>query len=334
LTYATYERLGGLKGAIASRAEEVLSQQEPEVQEALKSVLFALVQVSHNEHGAETLTGRACPLASFVDDGPQRRLIDAFLDPRARLLVGDEASGVPVVRLAHEALLTEWERARDVLREDGLLLQIRRMTEERYARWTESRSRNGLLAGDDLSDAERLVRAHANELPPEIVDYIRRSASHARAIRHQAFLMATSVAVVMTMMAAGAGWMWLRSDTEVLHLRFVDNDSDGLQAIQDRRYDLAIATFQSNVQIGHQLIDRASQEPELQLNLAKAHADLGLALYSRGRGNDHKLAHGEFVQAKAMVDKLTAAQAGGPRIQAECAQIESRLLGFLKKSNS
>src|SRR5262249_54976133 len=49
LTFAAYEQLGGLEGALARRAEEVLASLQPPVQAALPALLRALVTVGHGE---------------------------------------------------------------------------------------------------------------------------------------------------------------------------------------------------------------------------------------------------------------------------------------------
>jgi len=187
LTWATYVGLGGLKGAIAARAEAILSAQPPEAQGALRQVLFSLVQVTRGESGGETLAARRTPLTAFEEDTPARNLVDAFLDPHARLLFAEQGDGAPVVRVAHEALLTEWSRARDLIAEDAIFLRIRRATEEHHARWRSiGESDDGLLSGIDLDDGRRLAGGYGNGLPPELIDYVNRSSGHDQRRRRRA----------------------------------------------------------------------------------------------------------------------------------------------------
>ena len=119
-------------------------------------------------------------MAQFPPGSAPRRLIEAFVDPSARLLITGEVDGEPVARLAHEALLTEWGRAREVLGENRLYLGLRRQTEERYLRWREKPVGTRLLSGDDLADGERLLRARALPLPDGVSEFVARSARRSR----------------------------------------------------------------------------------------------------------------------------------------------------------
>ena len=234
LTYASYTELGGLKGAIATRARAVVDAQPPEVRDALRQVLFALVQVSVTGTGIERQVARSAPLADFPEGTPKRRLIDALLDPAARLLVADDSSGTATVRLAHEALLTEWQAARDELEKSSAALRIRRTLEERYARWQKLKTASdgsgsgdgaarrslfdvirerfgrerGLLTDLDLNDGRYLLREHREELPTPLVAYIEFSSEREHARRQLAIRMVSAVALGMGILA---GWAYLEA---------------------------------------------------------------------------------------------------------------------------
>ena len=105
LTFAAYEELGGLEGAIGRRAEEVSPDQPEAVRNELVALLRALVTVSGG-----TPTSRPAPLGQFPQGAPLRVLVDAFLDAKARLPVTEGEPGPAQLRLAHEALLTHWLR--------------------------------------------------------------------------------------------------------------------------------------------------------------------------------------------------------------------------------
>lgn len=231
LTYNSYNKLGGLKGAIATRADTVIAQLPDQDRQALRQVLFLLVQMSVTDGQAERPVARRAPMEMFPPDTPKRRLVDALLGQNARLLVADAVDGAPAsVRLAHEALISEWRTARDYLALYADALRIRRSVEERYARWRMldkqrgdrpglaavprvprwllHRARNnrasGFLVDIDLAEARRLVRDYRDELAPALVDFIEQSTLIDRRRRRRTLRVISSIAAAMTTLAIAA----------------------------------------------------------------------------------------------------------------------------------
>jgi hypothetical protein len=171
LTFAAYQELGGLEGAIGRRAEEVFKARPAAVQKELVPLLRALVTM----RGA-TATARAAPLSLFVVGSPRRTLVDAFLDPEARLLVSDSDGGGAQLRLAHEALLTSWPRARDQIAADTRDLELRGRLEEEAKQWrlATRREKKGRVrpAGLPLKEARALIVRWGSELPTEIREFV------------------------------------------------------------------------------------------------------------------------------------------------------------------
>lgn len=228
LTFATYEKLGRLEGAIATKAEAVLDNCAIEDRQSLGSVLFSLVQMSASDGAIERAISRRVPLSTFPVGTSQRRLVDALLSPQARLLVSDAepGGGKPTVRVAHEALITRWAKARDFVQGNAEALKIRRRIEERYALWRGSqdapndkshasiplrtrlatwRSRfgheKGLLTEIDLADGQRLLREHRSDTEPHLLAFIERSATEDKRIHSRSVRVLASVAGVVTVLA-------------------------------------------------------------------------------------------------------------------------------------
>ena len=246
LSFATYERLGRLEGAIATRADAVLASCAPEDRQALGSVLFALVQMGTTDGAVDRAISRRVPLSAFPPGTAQRRLVEALLHSDARLLVSDaEAGGAPTVRVAHEALITRWARARDFVQDNAEALKIRRRIEERYALWrglketgrdAASKSKSdatlrarfadwraragrepGLLSELDLIDGQRLLREHRPDTEPDLVDYIDRSQAADRRIRSRAvrvLALVAGVVTVLALLASGAGLIAMQKQRE------------------------------------------------------------------------------------------------------------------------
>ena len=130
LTYSSYSKLGGLEGAIAKRADEVVDG-IPSAVPALPSVLRALATMSMTNENVPV--SRPAYLATFGSEGPARQLVDALID--ARLLIADQADTAPVVRLAHEALIGRWQRAKEQLVADRRDLETRALIEDQFRRY-------------------------------------------------------------------------------------------------------------------------------------------------------------------------------------------------------
>jgi tetratricopeptide (TPR) repeat protein len=177
LTFAAYRELDGLEGALGRRAREVFGDQPEEVQAALPRLLRALVTVGQGPRAV--IAARPCPLDNFPADGPERQLIAAFLAPEARLLVADEGEthgGGPRVRVAHEALLTHWDRARDWISERPADLQLEERLEAEATRWAAASEidKPSLLRphGLPLVEAEDLLARHRDELSDSAIAFV------------------------------------------------------------------------------------------------------------------------------------------------------------------
>ncbi len=174
LTFQAYKKLGGMKGAISVRAEDVFRGLPDEVKATFPGILRALVTVKPGKN-AEPIA-RTVPLKNFPEGSPQRLLTDAFLDPKARLLVAEDTQ----VRVTHEALLKTWKRASEQIERDRTDLLIRARLERQAAEWREESDEYGtgmLLRGLPLSEARDLMeRRHTDlDLKKTTIRYIKQS---------------------------------------------------------------------------------------------------------------------------------------------------------------
>jgi formylglycine-generating enzyme required for sulfatase activity len=214
VAFTAYNDLGGLEGAIGRRAEEVFRDQPDTVRNELVALLRALVTVTGG-----TATSRSAPLAQFPEGSPGRALVDAFLDPTARLLVVDGA----LLRLAHEALLTHWPRARDQVAADSRDLELRGRLEEEAARWRaaalgDKRGRV-LPAGLRLDEGRALCTRWGDALPAEVTAFVTASRRAARRNRRRRIASVAGVVagvivvlpVIAALVWAGAVWWGVRA---------------------------------------------------------------------------------------------------------------------------
>lgn len=125
LTLAHYRAVGGLAGAIAQTAEDVVAELPPDRLAVARRVLLSLVQV----RGALATTR---PLGLREMGGPgEADVVAALVD--ARLLTADHDH----VRIAHDALLTAWPRLAAWIEDDREALRIHGRLAEAARHWDE-----------------------------------------------------------------------------------------------------------------------------------------------------------------------------------------------------
>lgn len=172
LTWEGYRALGGLEGAIGSRAEAVFQSLSVEAQSALPKVVRALVTVVAPEEDARP-TAQWAAMDRFPERSPARALVDAMLAREARLLVADESDRV---RVAHEAVLSHWKRAAAQIRADTADLKVRARLQAQTKRWAAAAANDQpsllLAPGLPLSEAEDLLARRPDELDGTLVSYI------------------------------------------------------------------------------------------------------------------------------------------------------------------
>ena len=157
LTHAEYDAIGGVKGAIASRASEVATggRTEEQVAEAILHLVNLTDETPHKR------------LARAADVPPQHReILDDLVD--ARLVVINEVNDQQVYAPAHESLFSAWPPLAELIerRRDDLVLRGR--LERRAADWRDGGgTQSGLLSGLELDQArDWRQRNTATSRPP------------------------------------------------------------------------------------------------------------------------------------------------------------------------
>jgi WD40 repeat protein/DNA-binding SARP family transcriptional activator len=136
LDLAGYRQLGGVGGAIATRAERLYSSLDDTERVTVRRLFERLVILSADGEPARRRTGR--PALGDLGAG---RVVDTVIDrwAHARLLTldRDPRSRVPTVEIAHEALLREWPRLRHWIEEDREAINALDRLREAAATWED-----------------------------------------------------------------------------------------------------------------------------------------------------------------------------------------------------
>ncbi|NGZ11578.1 MAG: DUF4062 domain-containing protein [Nitrospira sp. LK70] len=150
-TVEAYKAIGGVVGAISTKANEVLSGSEEEVRGAFDRVFAELV---HVERERPPTRSRAA-VSAFSADPNAVQLIEALAGQGCRVLVTSGSGQEAIVEVAHERLFTAWPKLKGWIDESGADLRLIDYEEEAARRWHET--------GCHLEELWRKERAEAVE---------------------------------------------------------------------------------------------------------------------------------------------------------------------------
>jgi len=157
LTQQAYQEIGGVKGALAKHAESTYASLPSNEHRRLARALFLrLIDPGMTE---QDTTRRRASLAELVLPNPQQTSIiqevaNTFI--AARLLTTNEIAGTMTIEVSHEALIREWTRLAEWLREAREDIALQQAVSTDAAEWI----RRGNPA-DRLYRGTQLIEAQA-----------------------------------------------------------------------------------------------------------------------------------------------------------------------------
>ncbi|WP_297421904.1 hypothetical protein [Clostridium sp.] len=184
LTFSYYREIGGINGAISTVAEGVLASLPKEVSVQLPTVFRDLVSV--NPYAENGISSKRAQERILCNTAEKRKLVEAFID--ARLLVADKDNeGNRVILVAHEALLTHWNRIRELIEEDKNFLKTREELLFSMYQWTVEDKKEDFLIplGKQLNLAAKILQSRREDLNEELINYIEISKSRGRKKRRK-----------------------------------------------------------------------------------------------------------------------------------------------------
>jgi len=162
LTYDAYLQMGGLRGAVASRADQALDGIERSRRPALLRALGRLVVVGSDKQAAQGAR-MARARAQFGDfSGVEREQLDHFVAARLLVKAGDSEGSETTIELAHEALLHSWPPLKEWIHQHRDLLAWRQEVLLPLMRiWDVNNRASGRLLPRSLLKASPAGRASA-----------------------------------------------------------------------------------------------------------------------------------------------------------------------------
>jgi WD40 repeat protein len=206
LTLEGYRETAGVHGALAKRAEELVTGLSPAEQELARRILLRLTQPGE---GTED-TRRRARLSELRADASQPDAADDIVSRLvdARLLVTSAepaAAGEAWIEVSHEALIRAWPRMRAWLDEDRAKLVIHRRVTEATEAWERlGRDEEALYRGPQLAEAESWFRRYGGDLNRHESDFVQAGIARRERERRRRThrLIATGAALVMGVVIA------------------------------------------------------------------------------------------------------------------------------------
>jgi eukaryotic-like serine/threonine-protein kinase len=202
LTTASYEALGGLAGALATHADEILSALTPKQQRLTRAIFQRLVTTD----GTRALVDADELQGLSSEPGEIAALLDHLV--AARLLVVNsrgEQEG-PAVEIVHESLITSWpslRRWREESAEDGAFLEQLRTAAKQ---WDAKGRPAGLVwRGEAMAEAQRFHGRFKGDLPERERAYLKAVVDLAtRSVRLRRRLVVGAFVVLLGLVGAAA----------------------------------------------------------------------------------------------------------------------------------
>ena len=216
LTIDRYQEIGGVRGAIAQRAEAVYGNLTAAEQTAARRVLLRLTEPGE---GTED-TRRRASMTELLPTGNSPDAVEAVVNQLAdaRLLVTSETdTGDEIVDVAHEALIRGWPRLQGWISGNLAGLRIHRRITETSTEWEAvKRDPSYLFGGQRLVEAQRWAAENDDDLNEVERAFIAASeeaaakTQRARRRRIQLAIAGTAAAMVLITAAAIAAFAGYR----------------------------------------------------------------------------------------------------------------------------
>jgi serine/threonine protein kinase/WD40 repeat protein/predicted nucleic acid-binding Zn-ribbon protein len=155
LSFAAYQESGGVLGALARRAEEVFVALNEEQQRNSRQLLLRMVTLGEGTEDTRRRASRT-ELSQVVEDVESlQSVLNAFGTPRLLSFDVDPGTREPMIEVAHEALIREWQRLRGWLDNSRSDVRLQRVLAGESMEWLKSGCDSSfLLSGARLSQYE------------------------------------------------------------------------------------------------------------------------------------------------------------------------------------
>ena len=200
LTAESYLEIGGITGALATHADEVVRNMNANAQRLTQKIFRQLVT---NER-TRAIVELADIYALGEDSAEIQRVLDMLVAARL-LIVQKREGGTGTVEIVHESMTTSWPTLRRWLDEDAEDAAYVQDLAAAAKQWDAKGRPTGMLwRGDAMEEARRWYTARPRQLAAREQAFIDAVLAHGRrAKRRRTFALATTI-TLLSLVAAGA----------------------------------------------------------------------------------------------------------------------------------
>jgi energy-coupling factor transporter ATP-binding protein EcfA2 len=164
LKFAGYYQMGGIRGALDLVAKEEASQIGDTVTDILDRALLRLVRMPNG--GTDLATGQRVSQSDVST--AEWELLRRLAEARLVVLGTGSSDDEPYAELAHEALITEWQRLRDLITQNKEFLN--------WLAWVQRRAADkDPLPEARIAEARQWLKARPNDVPDIVTKFVESS---------------------------------------------------------------------------------------------------------------------------------------------------------------
>ncbi len=239
LTLTAYQAIGGVRGALAQRANELYESLEANQQTIAQQIFLRLITPGDDTRRrvlrSELMGTNRAEVESLLDLFGQYRLLTFDHDPVTR---------APTIEIAHEALIHGWQHLRAWLETNRERLYVHRRLTEAASEWHEKQDSGFLASGARLAQFEDLLTGQITFNEAENA-YLQASIAHRQrsARRTRFFMLILTVTALGALLMAGLAFVGQAQATHARRSAESERDRANQQASISRSRELAVSAL-------------------------------------------------------------------------------------------
>lgn len=167
LTLEAYNEIGGVKGALAHRADAVINSLTPDRQQIARRIFMRLIRLGEGTADTRRRAAFTEVLTHDSETPDVEAVIKTLADANLLITGSSPDSGEVILDVSHEALIQEWPLLRHWMDEDRQGLRIRHQLSQAARDWQDrEQDEDSLYRGARLLEVEEWVSDNPDEINP------------------------------------------------------------------------------------------------------------------------------------------------------------------------